>query len=106
MREIKRTQQQPIPTYRGPYFPAAAAQTWPQLGFRSGFLASRFSRFWGGVFPEFTPLSHFLDSRRNQMWFTPPSSSARQLGGWQQSQELTSGGQKVTSGTRGARRVA
>ncbi len=81
MREIKRTQQQPIPTYRGPYFPAAAVQTWPQLGFRSGFLASRFSHFWEGVFPEFTPLSHFLDSRKNQMWFPPPSSSPRQLAG-------------------------
>ncbi len=42
MREIKRTQQQPIPTYRGPHSPAAAAQTWPQLGFRS--------RFWQSVF--------------------------------------------------------
>ena len=45
MREIKRTQQQPIPTYRGSYSTAAAAQTWPQLDFGSQFLAAGFRIF-------------------------------------------------------------
>jgi len=34
MRETKRTEQQTMPTYRGPYSTAAAAQTWPQLSIR------------------------------------------------------------------------
>jgi len=42
MREIKRTQQQPIPTYRGSSLTRAAAQTWPQVDFGS--------RFWQPVF--------------------------------------------------------
>jgi hypothetical protein len=42
MPEIKGTQEQPISTYRGSYSPAAAAQTWPQLGFRP--------RFWQPIF--------------------------------------------------------
>ncbi len=45
MRETKRTQQQPIPTYRGPYSTAAAAQTWPQLRFRFPVLAAGFRTF-------------------------------------------------------------
>jgi hypothetical protein len=45
MREIQRTRQQPIPTYSGPYSTAAAAPTWPPLGFDSRFFGSRFSHF-------------------------------------------------------------
>lgn len=43
MRETKRTQQQPIPSYRGPYY--AAAQTCLQLDFRSGFWQPVFALF-------------------------------------------------------------
>jgi hypothetical protein len=42
MREIKRTHERLIPTYRGSYSAATATQTWPQLGFGL--------RFWWPVF--------------------------------------------------------
>ena len=45
MREIKRTQQQPIPTYRGSSLARAAAQTWPQLRFQFPVLAVGFRTF-------------------------------------------------------------
>ena len=51
MREIKRTQQQPIPTYQGSYSTASAPQTWPQLRFHSQFWQSVFA-FLRGSFPR------------------------------------------------------
>jgi hypothetical protein len=51
MRETQRTQQQPIPTYRGPYSTAAAARTWPHLRFHSQFWQSVFA-FLKGSFSQ------------------------------------------------------
>ena len=45
MRETKRTEQQTMPTYRGPYSTAAAAQTWAHLVSVPGFLAAGFRTF-------------------------------------------------------------
>jgi hypothetical protein len=64
MREIKRTQQQPIPAYRGHYSPAAAAQTWPQFDFRPGFWHPVFALLRAN-FSRIDPVSHFLDSQKN-----------------------------------------
>lgn len=51
MRETRRTQQQLIPTYRGPYFTVAAAQTWPPTSFSFPVLAAGF-RILKNKFPQ------------------------------------------------------
>jgi hypothetical protein len=73
MREITGIQQQPVPGYRGRYFPAPAVQTLPQLDFRF-VLAAGFRTFERGFFQNLLRYRISLIAAK-LLWFFPPLNS-------------------------------